>query len=150
MFEFLNQLSPHYEIFFFSSRRHQILDTLITQINNRASPEKKIIVSKKYFSRKNCSLTENKKLIKDLFLIKDRHIKDIIFLDYKAESLAFNLGNLVLIPFWSGEPVEKVLEGYLEYLKNLAKFDDCRKKILKDMDYGSFMSLLDRCEYAVA
>lgn len=122
----------------------------LNKTNKHKKPKKEQLISKIYFSRRNCSQTENKKFIKDIFLIKDRHIKDIVFLDYKAESLSFNLGNLVLIPFWSGEIHENVLENYVVYLENLAKSDDCRSEILKDMNYRTFMSLIEKCEYVVS
>lgn len=144
---FLNKISNSFEIFFFSSRKRQVLQKLTNELNR--SPHLKKKISSKFFSGKECSITKSKKSIKDLFLVKNRHVKDIIFLDYKPESLAFNLGNLVLIPFWSGELEDEALDFYAGYLENLAKNDDCRPAILKDMDYRGVNELIDANEYVL-
>lgn len=143
---FLKKLSEYYEIFFFSSRRRYLIEKLINQIDKNLKEE---IISHRYFSKEDCSLTENEKFIKDIYLVKDRHIKDIVFLDYKPESLAFNLSNLVLIPFWNGQKDGEILEFFTGYLINLAKVDDCRAKILKDFDYSGVTELIGMNEYVV-
>lgn len=147
-YNFLNKTSKFFEIFFFSSRGIKPIRKLLNQLNGSGKLINKI--SPNFFSKRDCSVTSNKKSIKDLFLIKNRHVKDIVFLDYKPESLAFNLSNLVLIPFWSGDLDDRTLERYAAYLESLAKNDDCRPAILKDMDYRTINGMIEANEYTLA
>ena len=101
------------------------------------------IIKPTIFSRKHCAKASNGEYIKDLFLVKDRHLKDIVIVDYKPQSFAFNLCNGVLIPHWNGSKADRILDPYIDYLIDLSKHDDCRWVNLKRMKYKKVYEVID-------
>ena len=112
----------------------------------KESPSSLEYIDQQVFSQEDCSLIKEQKYVKDLFLVKNRHLKDILMVDYKCQSFGFNLSNGVFLPHWNGSPEEDVLMGYAEYLTLLAKEDDCRPLNLKMMGYKQLYNEIDSTE----
>lgn len=101
--EFLLVMSEFYDIVLFSSRKSSLLDKIAEILD----PENKIIKQK--ISRKSCFLTKSKKFFKNLEIIKNKNLKDMLIIDYKPQSFFPNLDNGVLIPHWNGDEFDDQL-----------------------------------------
>lgn len=114
--EFIASLSESYDVVLYSSRKYQILEDIRTILD----PDSKHI--KQIICRKSCYLTSQKKFFKDLNLIKNRNIKDMVILDYKPQSFFPTLDNGILIPHWNGDEFDDQLnEEKVNFLLMLAK-----------------------------
>lgn len=71
-------------------------------------------------------LTKNGFFIKDLRLIENRNIKDVVLLDNYVHSFAFNIDNGIPILEWKNEDKDDELLHMLGYLKDINKSEDTR------------------------
>ena len=83
MRDFLNKVSPVYEIIIFTASSSSYAKAIINHID----PEKKFI--NYLLSREHCMETKNGIFIKDLRIIKNRNIKDIVIVDNLVHSFGF-------------------------------------------------------------
>lgn len=89
--EFLRAISEFWEICFYSTRKKKIVNSIQWHLD----PNGEII--KGVLARENCLMLEDGRLIKDLSLIVNRSLKDMVMLDYKIHSFAMNLVSFSLI-----------------------------------------------------
>ena len=88
-------------------------------------------------SREHCITTEQGLYIKDLRILKDRNLKDVILVDNVAYSFAFQLSNgIPILPFYDFT-FDGELLALSKYLKLLAEAKDVREynKIFFKLDY---------------
>ena len=90
-------LSEFWEIYFYSSRKKII----VQDIQRILDPDNKLIQG--ILARENCVMLDDGRLMKDLALITNRSLKDIVIMDYKIYSFALNLSNGVPVLHWTGE-----------------------------------------------
>lgn len=72
-------------------------------------------------------MTKNGFFIKDLRMIDNRELKDVVILDNYVHSFAFNVDNGIPILEWRNDPKDDEFLHMIEYFKTLATCDDTRK-----------------------
>lgn len=77
-------------------------------------------------SRGSCLMTKNGFFIKDLRLIENRKLKNVVLLDNYVHSFAFNLENGVPILEWRNDREDDELLFMLGYLQELSEAPDIR------------------------
>lgn len=87
-------------------------------------PDRDLIDKRLY--RDSCVKTEEGVYIKDLRIIKNRKMKDIVIIDNAVYSFGFQLDNgIPILPFYEDKKDEEMLH-LTTYLKTLAKMEDIR------------------------
>lgn len=117
---FLEEMIKDWEIVIFTAST-QYYAYLVT---NALDPDKKYFNG--ILSRNHCMLTKNGFFIKDLRLIENRNIKDVVLLDNYVHSFAFNIDNGIPILEWKNEDKDDELLHMLGYLKEINKSEDTR------------------------
>lgn len=72
-------------------------------------------------------MTKNGFFIKDLRMIDNRSLKDVVLLDNYVHSFAFNLENGIPILEWRGEKDDDELIYMAKYLKEIMREPDLRE-----------------------
>jgi CTD small phosphatase-like protein 2 len=80
-------MSSYYNIYVFTAGTHDYAEPIITYLNQK----KKTILD--FLHRKNCMETQNGFFIKDLRIIQNRELKDIIMVDNLAHSFGLQVTN---------------------------------------------------------
>ncbi len=76
--------------------------------------------------RDSCIKTEEGVYIKDLSIIKNRNLKDLVIIDNAVYSFGFQLDNGVpILPFYD-DPADQEMLHLVYYLKCLSQFEDVR------------------------
>lgn len=85
----------------------------------------------KYFngilSRNHCMLTKNGFFIKDLRMVDNRELKDVVLLDNYVHSFAFNIDNGIPILEWRNDPEDDEFLHMIDYFRELSTCEDTRK-----------------------
>ena len=89
-------MSEIYEIVIFTASAKDYADSAVKLID----PYKKYVDF--VLSRENCMVTRNGFYLKDLRILKDRKLKDVIIVDNLAHSFGFQLSNGIPILEWTG------------------------------------------------
>jgi len=71
-------------------------------------------------------LTKNGFFIKDLRLIENRNIKNVVLLDNYVHSFAFNIENGIPILEWKNEQDDDELLHMVNFLKEVSTCEDTR------------------------
>lgn len=79
---------------------------------NRLDPMKRNI--RFVLDRQQCSITEHKKLVKDLDTVKNHDIETSLIIDYKPQNVALSLDSALIIMHWNGADDDKELESGLD------------------------------------
>ena len=91
--------------------------------------------------REHCISTKEGVFIKDLRVIKNRELENMIIVDNAAYSFAFQLNNgIPILPYYDFK-ADKELLHLKEYLKELAEVDDIRevnKNTFKLQEYEKY------------
>lgn len=111
--EALSYLSSMYEICVFTAGEKDYADTILNFIDE----ERTIIKHRLY--RQHCVRPEKGVYVKDLSIIADRNIKDIILVDNSIISFAFNLSNGIPIKAFLGENNDEELLFMVTYLEEI-------------------------------
>lgn len=118
--EFLAALSPLYEIAIFTASAAVYAKTIVNYIDK----DKKYINA--ILSREHCMETKNGFFIKDLRIIKERDLKDVIIVDNLVHSFGFQLENGVPILEFINDKKDEELKHLKDYLLEAYKHDDLR------------------------
>lgn len=132
--EFLKIISKFYEIFIFTASTNDYANFII----NTLDPEGKYV--KGILFRKHCWHTKKGIFIKDLRIIRDRELKNMVIVDNNVHAFALQLDNGVPILEWKRDPKDMELKYILYYLIKLAKNDDVRtfnRKVLKLKEFSN-------------
>jgi CTD small phosphatase-like protein 2 len=77
--------------------------------------------------RQHCFLTPENYYVKDLRIIGNRPMKDIVLVDNSVYSFAYQLSNGVpIVPFYRQPPQDEEMLHLIYYLTCLAQVDDVR------------------------
>jgi Dullard-like phosphatase family protein len=117
--ELLSIVSKDFEVILFTASHKSYADKVIDYLD----PEGAWVHHRLY--RHNCILIDGI-YVKDLRILCDRNIKDILIVDNAAYSFAFQITSGVPIISWYSDMQDKELCKLIEYLKVLAKVDDIR------------------------
>lgn len=72
-------------------------------------------------------MTKNGFFIKDLRMIENRELKNVVILDNYVHSFAFNVDNGIPILEWRNQKEDDEFLYMIEYLKDLATAEDTRR-----------------------
>lgn len=137
--EFLKKISQYYEVFVFTAATMNYANAIV----NFLDPMGQIIT--KVFSRNNCLMTRNGMFIKDLRIIKNRELKNMIIVDNLAHSFGLQIENGIPILEFQNDKKDRELKYLYDYLLQGLYVDDLRafnKKNLK-LHYLASMRLED-------
>ena len=86
-FEFLANMSQYFNVYVFTAGTLDYAEPIINYLN---TPKKTILG---FLHRKNCMETQNGFFIKDLRIIQNRSLKDIIMVDNLVHSFGLQINN---------------------------------------------------------
>lgn len=121
-------MSKIYEVHIFTASYMYYAEAIINFID----PQSKYITS--ILDRSKCLKTKNGFFIKDLRIVANRELKNMLIVDNLAHSFGFQIDNGVPILEWYDSEKDQELLYLKEYLKEAAVQDDVRefnKKRLK-------------------
>jgi len=140
--EFLKKMKEHFEILVFTASCSLYAETVVKEID----PDKKYI---SYILDRNfCLETKNGFFIKDLRIIKNRELKNMLIVDNLVHSFGFQIENGVPILEWTGNKNDQELKYLADYLLEAKKYDDIRdynreKLRLLELNQGKFEEIED-------
>ncbi|CAD8059513.1 unnamed protein product [Paramecium sonneborni] len=118
---FLQQLSQYYTIYIYTASSQAYASAII----NYLDPTKQYISG--IMTRNNCMETKNGFFIKDLRLIGNKELKDILIVDNLAHSFGFQIENGIPILEWHQDQNDQELKYLLDYLIEAVKYHDLRE-----------------------
>ena len=98
--------------------------SLAVQIVKLLDPES--IIFSDIFSRKKCFHTHFGHFLKDLRIISDKSLKDLILIDNEAFSFGYQMDNGIPLMSWDGEETDSELLCLIDYLIKMHKCEDVR------------------------
>ena len=117
--EVLSAASKDFEVIIFTASHQCYADKVIDYLD----PEKQWVHHRLY--RNHCIPIDGI-YVKDLRILADRNIKDIIIVDNAAYSFAFQITSGIPIVSWYVDMADRELQKLVEYLKVLARVEDIR------------------------
>jgi len=123
-----------FEIVVFTASTYPYASLIVQTLD----PESKYI--NQILSRNHCLMTKNGFFIKDLRMIENRKLKDVLLLDNYVHSFAFNVENGIPILEWRGDKQDDELMHMLVYLEEVAKAEDVRKHNKTRLDLATIPS----------
>lgn len=115
----MREANKDYEVIVFTASHQCYADVVLDYLD----PTRELIHHRLY--RDNCIVTEGI-FIKDLRVLNNRRIQDIIIIDNAAYSFGYQLDNGIPIISWHDDKYDKELYNLMDYLKALSKADDIR------------------------
>ena len=126
--EFLKIISKYYEVIIFTASSDVYANFIIDILD----PQSKYI--KGILFRNHCLVTKKGIYIKDLDIINNRDMKNMVIVDNNAHSFSLQLDNGIPILEWKDDRNDRELKYILHYLLELAGSEDVRtfnRKFLK-------------------
>ena len=120
--EFLKLISKYYEVYIFTASSEIYANLII----NMLDPNNKYI--RGILFREHCLQTKKGIFIKDLRIVKNRNLKDMLIVDNNAHAFALQLENGIPILDWKSDRKDRELKYLMQYLLDLAYVDDVRSK----------------------
>lgn len=114
-------MKEHYEIFVFTAACPAYAQLVVKELD----PENKLISY--VLDRSHCLETRNGLYIKDLRIVKNRELKNMIIVDNLVHSFGFQIDNGVPILEWRGQKDDEELHYLTNYLLEAKKYDDVRE-----------------------
>ena len=139
--DFLNFVKEKFEIIIFTASRKEYADCIL----NYLDPENNIFSYRLY--RDDCISIKNKIFIKDLRILKNRNLENLIMIDNSFYSFANQLDNGILITsFYKNEDDTELinLKRYLEGMLN-SSIDDIRTVNQKVFNFESIKNEILDC-----
>ena len=130
--EILEELAPYFEVIVFTASHSCYANPVIDHL------DKNRVISARLF-RENCSQIANGLFTKDLRVIKNRELRDLVLVDNAVYSFILNLENgIPIIPYYDNIKDNELvkLKDFLLQLKNV---EDVRPFILKYFEWETFL-----------
>lgn len=119
--ETLNVLAKYYEIYIFTSASKEYAEKIMSSLD----PENKIFNGALY--RKHCFSTKQGNYIKDLRIVSNKDLNDILIIDDLPHSFAFQIDNgIPILPYYN-DPNDRELKYLAKYLLKIAKCKSLRE-----------------------
>lgn len=123
--DILKELSQHFEIIVFTASHKSYATVVLDYLD----PHKQYIQHRLF--RDSCVYTDEGVYVKDLRVIANRNLQDMILVDNAAYSYGFQVDNGVpIIPFYENKS-DTELKDLIPFLKSMAKVKDVREVIKK-------------------
>ena len=118
--EFLKEMSEIYEIIVFTASHSCYANVVLDHLD----PNKEYIHHRLY--RDSCISLKEGLHVKDLRILKDRNLSDVVIVDNSANSFAFQVSNgIPIIPYYDSK-ADRELVDLMEYLKLIYPEPDLR------------------------
>ena len=133
--ECLKELSRHYEIIVFTASHSCYANVVL----NFLDPNNELIQHR--LSRENCIITKEGLYIKDLRVLQNRDLKELLIIDNAAYSFGFQLENgIPILPFYKekNDCELRNLTNYLMLLKDVLDVREINNEIFKMNRYFEF------------
>eukprot|EP00347_Sterkiella_histriomuscorum_P021704 403333054 len=121
----LEHLAKIYEIAVFTAGEQSYADAVLDQLDEG----REIIQHRLY--RQHCVNTDQGMYVKDLRIIRDRNLSDVILVDNSIISFAFNMDNGVPISGFVRQPNDEEFLYLVSYLEEIYSYPDVREHIAK-------------------
>ena len=121
----LTELIKYFQIIVFTASHKSYADVVLDYID----PENKYFQHRLY--RENCTCIDEGVYIKDLNIIKNRKLENLIIIDNLVTSFGFHLDNgIPIVPFYDDTNDEELyyLQTYLKWLSNQSDVRTLNKK----------------------
>lgn len=119
--EFLEKLAKYYEIFIFTASSPNYANSII----NFLDPSKILING--ILTRENCLQTKNGFFIKDLRVINNRELKNMVIVDNLSHSFGFQIDNGIPILEFHNDKKDRELRYLADYLMEAFAYEDLRE-----------------------
>jgi CTD small phosphatase-like protein 2 len=116
--QFLENLKEHFEIIIFTASTADYASAIINELDPTRDSVSYIL------DRKYCLQTQLGNYIKDLRILKNRKLKDIVIVDNRIHSFGFQINNGIPILEWTGNKEDTELQFLEQYLLKLAKCEN--------------------------
>eukprot|EP00826_Nyctotherus_ovalis_P032034 TRINITY_DN2586_c0_g1_i14.p1 TRINITY_DN2586_c0_g1~~TRINITY_DN2586_c0_g1_i14.p1 ORF type:complete len:377 (+),score=30.06 TRINITY_DN2586_c0_g1_i14:237-1367(+) len=121
-FSFLRMLSEHYEIVVFTASILSYARAIVDYLD----PEKVYI---RYILHRAHCVMRNELVVKDLKILGQRELRNLVMIDNSVISFASNLKNGIYIPSYYGNASDKELLRLIGFLVDIVDADDVRPLI---------------------
>ena len=118
--ECLREANKSFEVIVFTASHRCYADVVL----NHLDPSGELIHHRLY--RENCLVVDGV-FIKDLRILSNRRVQDIVIVDNAAYSFGYQLDNGIPIISWHDDEYDKELLNLIDYLKYLASAEDVRE-----------------------
>jgi len=113
-------MSQHFEVIIFTASHSSYANVILDFLD----PNKEYIHHRLY--RESCISTKEGMNIKDLRIIKDRNLSDMVLVDNSGNSFAYQINNgIPIAPFYENK-ADKELLDLMEYMKSIKMEPDLR------------------------
>ena len=120
--ECLKEVNKVFQVVVFTASHKFYADVVLDHLD----PDGELIQYRLY--RDSCVQTADGVYIKDLRILKNRQLKDVVIVDNAVYSFGFQLDNgIPIIPFYNDSQDEELLH-LINYIKCLAQFEDIREQ----------------------
>lgn len=123
--DFIQKIANFYEVFIFTSSAKSYAQKIVDFLDPK----------KKYFdgilTREDCFRAKNGKFMKDLRIIKNRDLKNIILVDDSISPFSFQINNWIPIIKWEKNKDDEELKFLFQYLVDISTAKDVREEIKK-------------------
>jgi len=118
--EILKEISQHFEVIIFTASHACYANVVLDYLD----PQNQYIHHRLF--RENCVVTDEGIYIKDLRILGNRNLQDIVLVDNAAYSFGYQIENgIPIIPYYDNKEDEE-LKHLIPYLKSLAPVRDVR------------------------
>lgn len=119
--EMLKEVNKYYEVGVFTASQGHYADVIINHID----PEKKLIQHR--FYRNSCIRANDSVYLKDLRIIKNVHMKDIVLVDNAVYCFGLQLSNGIPVMPFKEDKTDREFESLTRFLVRLSSEDDVRE-----------------------
>jgi len=133
--ECLRELSQYFEIMVFTASHSCYANVVLDYLD----PHEEFIHHRLF--RESCVVTDEGLHIKDLRVIGDRNLQDLILVDNAAYSFGFQLENgIPIVPFYDNKADQELrhLIPYLKFLSSVKDLREINKQTFKLHHYGCY------------
>jgi Dullard-like phosphatase family protein len=131
--EVLEELANHFEVVIFTASHSCYANPVVDFFD-----DKKIISARLF--RENCSQVGETVYTKDLSIIRNRDLKNVVLVDNMVYSFILNLGNgIPIIPYYNNKRDTELLK-LRDFLMELKHVDDVRPFVAKYFEWETFQT----------
>ena len=113
-------MSKYYEIYVFTASSENYANSIVDFLD----PQNRYISG--ILSRRHCMQTKSGFFIKDLRILNNRELKDLIIIDNMPHSFGFQIENGIPIMEWFNDKTDTELKYLTHYLLEGLKYEDIR------------------------
>ena len=134
LFEFLDYACEHFEIIVFTASETDYANAILDYIEK----DKKYFIKRLY--RDSCLYLNPGLYIKDLTILRNRSLKDIIIVDNSVYCFANQLSNGILISSFFNDQEDSMLLNLINYLNSLSESNDVREENKQYFQFENYLS----------